>query len=58
MISKIANLSSQLRSEGLPVSVRSTQSAVRIYRDLGEDDRQLLKTALLKCNSQITNTTT
>ena len=47
MISKIANLSSQLRSEGLPVSVRSTQSAVRIYRDLGEDDRQLLKTALM-----------
>ncbi|WP_298499235.1 VWA domain-containing protein [uncultured Methanobrevibacter sp.] len=47
MISKIANLSSQLRSEGLPVSVRSTQSAVRIYMDLGEDDRQLLKTALM-----------
>ncbi|MBQ6099097.1 MAG: VWA domain-containing protein [Methanobrevibacter sp.] len=47
MISKIATLSSQLRSEGLPVSIRSTQSAVKIYNDFGEDDRQLLKTALM-----------
>ena len=47
MLKKIANLSAQLRQEGLPVSIRSTQAAVRIYRDLGEDDRQLLKTALM-----------
>ncbi|WP_296883863.1 VWA domain-containing protein [uncultured Methanobrevibacter sp.] len=47
MIAKIANLSSQLRDEGLPVSIRSTQSAVQIYQDLGEEDRQLLKTALM-----------
>ncbi len=31
----------------MPVSVRSTQSAVQIYMDLGEEDRQLLKTALM-----------
>lgn len=47
MIKKIANLSAQLREKGLPVSVRSTQAAVQIYMDLGEDDRQLLKTALM-----------
>lgn len=47
MIAKIANLSAQLRDEGLPVSIRSTQSAIQIYQDLGQDDRQLLKTALM-----------
>lgn len=47
MIKKITNLSAQLREKGLPVSVRSTQSAVEIYMDLGEDDKQLLKTALM-----------
>lgn len=47
MIRKIANLSAQLREKGLPVSIRSTDAAVRIYMDLGEDDRQLLKTALM-----------
>lgn len=47
MIKKIANLSARLRQKGLPVSVRSTNAAVRIYMDLGEDDRQLLKTALM-----------
>ena len=47
MLNKIANLSAQLRQEGLPVSIRSTQAAVSIYRDLGEGDRQLLKTALM-----------
>ena len=47
MITKIANLSSQLREEGLPVSIRSTQAAVQIYQDLGQNDRQLLKTALM-----------
>ncbi len=47
MISKIANLSAELRQEGLPVSIRSTQAAVRIHMNLGEGDRQLLKTALM-----------
>lgn len=47
MLNKIANLSAQLRQEGLPVSIRSTQAAVRIYMELGETDRQLLKTALM-----------
>ncbi len=47
MIKKIANLSAQLREKGLPVSVRSTDAAVRIYMDLGEKDKQLLKTALM-----------
>ena len=47
MIKKIATLSAQLRDQGLPVSIRSTQAAVEIYRDLGADDRQLLKTALM-----------
>jgi uncharacterized protein with von Willebrand factor type A (vWA) domain len=47
MINKIANLSAQLRQEGLPVSIRSTQAAVKIHMDLGEADRQLLKTALM-----------
>ncbi len=47
MISKIANFSAQLRKEGLPVSIRSTQAAVQVHRDLGESDRQLLKTALM-----------
>ena len=47
MISKIATLSAQLRENGLPVSIRSTQAAVEIYMELGEDDRNLLKTALM-----------
>ena len=47
MINKIATLSAQLREKGLPVSIRSTQSAVKIYMDLGEEDRNLLKTALM-----------
>ena len=47
MINKIANLSSQLRQKGLPVSIRSTQAAVEIYNNLGEGDRNLLKTALM-----------
>lgn len=47
MINKIARLSAELRSEGLPVSIRSTESAVRIYQSLGEIDRNLLKTALM-----------
>ena len=47
MINKIANLSSKLRDKGLPVSIRSTQAAVEIYRNLGDGDRNLLKTALM-----------
>ena len=47
MINKIATLSAQLRKSGLPVSIRSTQSATRVYMDFGEEDRQLLKTALM-----------
>lgn len=47
MISKIATLSDKLRQKGLPVSIRSTQSAVEVYMNLGEDDRNLLKTALM-----------
>ncbi|WP_407410275.1 vWA domain-containing protein [Methanobrevibacter sp.] len=47
MINKIANLSAQLRQEGLPVSIRSTQAAVQVHRTLGEDDRELLKSALM-----------
>ena len=46
MINKIANLSSKLRDKGLPVSIRSTQAAVEIYRNLGDGDRNLLKTAV------------
>lgn len=47
MISKIATLSSKLREKGLPVSIRSTQAAVQIYMNLGDEDRNLLKTALM-----------
>ena len=47
MITKIATLSSRLREKGLPVSIRSTDAAVRIYMDLGETDKSLLKTALM-----------
>ena len=46
MIKKIAQLSNQLRDEGLPVSIRSTYSATEIYMELGEADRDLLRTAL------------
>nr|WP_295162498.1 VWA domain-containing protein [uncultured Methanobrevibacter sp.] len=47
MINKIANLSAQLRQEGLPVSIRSTQAAVQVHQTFGEDDRELLKSALM-----------
>ena len=47
MINKITILSSLLREKGLPVSIRSTQAAVEIYQKLGDDDRNLLKTALM-----------
>ena len=47
MISKIATLSARLREKNLPVSIRSTHAAVEVYIDLGEEDRNLLKTALM-----------
>ena len=47
MINRIVRLSADLRKEGLPVSVRSTQSAMEIYHNLGDADRNLLKTALM-----------
>lgn len=47
MITKIATLSAQLREKGLPVSIRSTQSAVEVYQKLGEGDRNLLRAALM-----------
>ena len=47
MINKIAKLSDQLRQQGLPVSVRSTQSAVQIHMSFGETDRMLLKRSLM-----------
>ena len=47
MIKKIATLSAELRNKGLPVSIRSTQAAVEIYNNLGENNRDLLKTALM-----------
>ena len=47
MINKIAKLSADLRKEGLPVSIRSTQSAMEIYLNFGDVDRNLLKTALM-----------
>ena len=47
MINKIANLSADLRKEGLPVSIRSTQAAVEIYQNLGDSDNDVLKTALM-----------
>ncbi|WP_407379030.1 vWA domain-containing protein [Methanobrevibacter sp.] len=46
MINKIANLSGRLRQEGLPVSIRSTYSATEVYMQLGEADRDMLRTAL------------
>ena len=47
MISKIATLSAKLREKDLPVSIRSTQAAVEVYMSLGDEDRNLLKTALM-----------
>lgn len=47
MIRKIANLSADLRKEGLPVSIRSTQAAMEIYNDLGDENKDFLKTALM-----------
>ena len=46
MVEKIVKLSNQLREAGLPVSIRSTFSANEVYLELGEMDRDLLRTAL------------
>ena len=45
MEEKIVRLSNDLRKKGMPVSVRSTQSAIDAYALLGEDDVDLLKDA-------------
>ena len=47
MINKIVDLSAQLRQKDVPVSIRSTKAAIQVYEDLGEEDRNLLKTALM-----------
>ena len=46
MIDEIALLSKKLRDAGIPVSVRSTQSAVITYNNLTDEDRNILRTAL------------
>lgn len=46
MIDEIALLSKKLRDAGIPVSVRSTQSAVVTYNNLADEDRNILRTAL------------
>ena len=46
MISQIAKLSQDLRAEGLPVSIRSTNDAYDVYCDIGCENQSLLKFAL------------
>ena len=46
MISQIAKLSQDLRAEGLPVSIRSTNDAYNVYCDIGAEKPTLLKFAL------------
>lgn len=48
MINKIVNLSNELRDAGIPVSIRSTHSAMEVYMKLNEAgvDRNILKKAL------------
>lgn len=46
MINKVVNLSQLLRSEGFPVSIRTTQAAIDAYYDLSEEDMDILKIAL------------
>ena len=53
MINKIARLSADLRKEGLPVSIRSTQSAMEVYLNFGDEDRNLLKTALILATNSL-----
>ena len=45
MEEKIVRLSNDLRKKGMPVSVRSTQSAIDAYAILGEDNVDTLKDA-------------
>ena len=45
MEEKIVRLSNDLRKKGMPVSVRSTQSAIDAYALLGEDNVDTLKDA-------------
>ena len=46
MITRIAKLSQDLRAEGLPVSIRSTDDAYTTFKEIGEENRTLLKYAL------------
>ena len=46
MINNIVHLSQRLREEGLPVSVRSTESAIDTYELCKEDKKENLKMAL------------
>jgi len=46
MKEKIVRLSQKLRKDGLPVSIRTTQTALDAYSLLGEDNRQDLRDAL------------
>lgn len=46
MINKIAKLSHDLREAGIPVSIRSTNDALITYKNIGIDNRELLKMAL------------
>lgn len=45
MEERIVKLSNQLRKEGMPVSIRSTQSAIDTYNLLGDDDVDILRDA-------------
>ena len=45
MEEKIVRLSNDLRKKGMPVSIRSTQSAIDAYALLGEDNVDTLKDA-------------
>ncbi|WP_297980272.1 VWA domain-containing protein [uncultured Methanobrevibacter sp.] len=45
MEERIVKLSNQLRKEGIPVSIRSTQSAIDTYNILGDDDVDTLRDA-------------
>ena len=43
---KMVYLSNKLRNNGLPVSIRSTKTAIDAYNLIGEDDYTLLRSAL------------
>ncbi|MDL2246897.1 VWA domain-containing protein [Methanobrevibacter sp. OttesenSCG-928-K11] len=46
MVNDIVRLSQKLREEDLPVSIRSTESALKTYGEFGIENRSLLKIAL------------